>query len=193
MTKPVLSVSQAVKLPPAQFDGYPKEYVNNFNGFLMDICNCLWRSRAFNTTDSNAHGCLLPPKLLAPLTDYFASLDIGCNLSALFSLSYSPLLSNQSITYFREFEDEAIQQGDLEGGRPITTRQKGPVSQAGLKTLALEGGVNIGWADYRLGVLRHLERQGVNGVGELMYNVSMPEACDNSCTNKVTDYEALDT
>ncbi|KAK8041386.1 hypothetical protein PG994_014393 [Apiospora phragmitis] len=40
---------------------YSVAYINGFNGFLMDVCNCLWRARAFNAQDANAHGCLLPP------------------------------------------------------------------------------------------------------------------------------------
>jgi centromere protein I len=45
---------------------YPREYVNHFNGFLMDICNLVWRNRAFKAggpeskQDQNAHGCTLP-------------------------------------------------------------------------------------------------------------------------------------
>jgi centromere protein I len=38
---------------------YPREFVNRFNAFLMDVCNCVWRNRAFNDSDTNASGCLL--------------------------------------------------------------------------------------------------------------------------------------
>lgn len=31
---------------------YDKSYVNLYNGFLMDICNCFWRSRAFGDRKS---------------------------------------------------------------------------------------------------------------------------------------------
>ncbi|KFZ20172.1 hypothetical protein V502_03299 [Pseudogymnoascus sp. VKM F-4520 (FW-2644)] len=164
MSKPI-----PVRPDPSQGaipESYPKEYVNHFNGFLMDICNCLWRSRAFNTTDTNALGCLLPPPLLPKFTSYVSSLDTGLTLPSLFTLSYSPILCNLSISYLRELEDKADE--EAEGG--IKTRHAGPVTQKSLVTLGKEGGLQLSWADYRLGVLTYLERRGAKGVGELMYN-----------------------
>ncbi|WZH45059.1 Mis6-domain-containing protein [Fusarium acuminatum] len=35
---------------------YNKVFVSLFNGYLMDICNCFWRGRAFTDSDPNAHG-----------------------------------------------------------------------------------------------------------------------------------------
>ncbi len=145
-------------------DLYPKEYVNHFNGFLMDICNCLWRSRAFNTGDTNALGCLLPQNVVAILSQYVSSLETGLSLQSLFSLSYSPLLCNFSISYLRELEDRA------NGGKGVAIRHAGPVAQKSLLALGREGGLQVVWPQYRLGVLKYLEDKGVGGVGELMYN-----------------------
>lgn len=42
---------------------YTTEFVGHFNGFVMDICNCIWRNRAFTPTDitiNNAHACIIP-------------------------------------------------------------------------------------------------------------------------------------
>ncbi|PQE30791.1 Mis6 domain-containing protein [Rutstroemia sp. NJR-2017a WRK4] len=141
---------------------YPKDYVNHFNGFLMDLCNCLWRSRAFNKTDVNALGCLLPEKTAAGLEMYISRLDTGLSLSSLFSLSYSPAICHFAISYVRELEDQA--------GGAITIQHAGPVTQASLKRLSNDGGLAVSWQDYRLGVLRYLEERGFSGVGELMYN-----------------------
>lgn len=140
---------------------YPKEDINHFNGFLMDICNCIWRSRAFNKSDTNALGCLLPVEATTALATYVSSLDTSISLAGLFSLSYSPVLCQIAISYVRELEDN-------EDG--IDIRHAGPVSQGSLKQLSLDGGLVLSWADYRLGVLQYLENSGVAGVGELMYN-----------------------
>jgi centromere protein I len=145
---------------------YPKDYVNHFNGFLMDICNCLWRSRAFNTSDVNALGCLLPSPLLPQLIAYVSGLETGVNLPALFSLSYSSVLCQLSINYVRELEDNEEETGS-EG---LTRRHAGPVTQRSLVQLAKDGGLSLLWPTYRLGVLQYLESKGVTGVGELMYN-----------------------
>ncbi|KAI0129232.1 Mis6-domain-containing protein [Hypoxylon sp. NC0597] len=145
---------------------YTSEYINEFNGFLMDICNCLWRSRAFNSSDVNSHGCLVPMALTEDLTSYVNSLRMGATLSTLFSLSYSPVLCLLAISYFRELEDEELQRNAEE----LSTRHAGPVTRTSLSTLANSGGLRVGWDDYRLGVLSYLEGKGMAGIGQLMYN-----------------------
>ncbi|KAI1096815.1 Mis6-domain-containing protein [Rostrohypoxylon terebratum] len=145
---------------------YTSEYINEFNGFLMDICNCIWRSRAFNNTDVNAHGCLVSRSLTEDLASYVNNLNMGSALPALFSLSYSPVLCLVAISHFRDLEDEELRQNDGE----LSTRHAGPVTRVSLGALANKGGLRVGWDDYRLGVLSHLERRGMAGVGELMYN-----------------------
>lgn len=145
---------------------YTSEYINEFNGFLMDICNCIWRSRAFNRNDVNSHGCLVPSSLTEDLASYINSLNMGGSLPTLFSLSYSPILGLSAISYFRELEDEELERGSGE----LSTRHAGPVTRASLNTLANNGGLKVAWDDYRLGVLTYLERKGITGVGQLMYN-----------------------
>lgn len=141
---------------------YPKAYVNRFNGFLMDICNCLWRSRAFNTTDVNALGCLLPVQTIRTLSPYISKLETSLSLDLLFSISYSPATCHLAIKYVRELEDQAEDEIDV--------RHAGPVTQSSLKTLEKDGGLSVSWQDYRLGVLQYLEGKGFPGAGELMYN-----------------------
>lgn len=153
--------------PPAESSSveratYHKDYVNHFNGFLMDTCNCLWRSRAFNTTDTNAIGCLMPAAVVAALSTYTSGLDAALPLLSLFSLSYSPMFCSLAASFLRDLEDNAADN--------VSTRHAGPVTQASLKRLERNGGLKIQWADYRSGMLRYLEGSGAPGVAELMYN-----------------------
>jgi len=144
-------------------EAYPRDYVNHFNGFLMDICNCLWRNRAFNKQDINALGCLLPDSVLPTLRE--AAIARGYTLSTLFSLSHSEALCALSIACFRELEDRAA-----EANTAIRVRHAGPVTSQSLTLLGSDGGLKISWGDYRLEVLKWLEGKGLAGVGELMYN-----------------------
>lgn len=160
MARPPPSSSPSTIAP---HETYPRAYVAHFNGFLMDICNLLWRSRAFNTTDTNALGCLLPPSLLPPLRTYASTLDY--TLAALFSLSQNPTLSALSIAAFRDLEDAAEEKEE----GTVKARHAGPVGQRSLAGLKGDGGLDIGWPEYRLEVLRWLEERGVEGVGELMF------------------------
>jgi centromere protein I len=149
--------------PPRE---YPRDYVNAFNGFLMDICNLLWRSRAFNTTDTNALGCLLPAPVTASLRAYVERLSPPQVLQTLFSLSHNPALVGLSIAALRDLEDRSV---ETEMETRISVRHAGPVTQRSLAALAADGGIRIGWAEYRLEVLNWLGDVGVHGVGELMF------------------------
>ena len=146
---------------------YTPQYVNEFNGFLMDICNCLWRSRAFNAKDNNSHGCLLPTPVVDGLAAYVRRLDTGASLASLFSLSHSPVLGLLAISYFRGLEEAALE-GEEDGG--LGARHAGPVTRTTLAALAQDGGLSMTWDEYRLGVLKYLEQNGLDGVGQLMYN-----------------------
>ncbi|KAK1760496.1 centromere protein I [Echria macrotheca] len=154
---------EAVMLPPAkrQLTRREREQINTFNGFLMDLCNCLWRERAFSTTDLNAQGCRIPPPLVPSLSGYVRAIDADLHLTALFGLSHSPVVCLQSISYVRELEDNDDE---------VATRHAGPVTQMSLAQLTTRGGLRLTWQEYRLGVLQHLEKQGFPGVPELMYN-----------------------
>lgn len=68
----------------------------------------------------------------------------------------------------REAEDREVQEGEDTKGHGIKVRHAGPVSQKSLAILGREGGIVLGWKEYRLLVLGWLGMRGVGGVGELM-------------------------
>lgn len=142
---------------------YDRTYVNLYNGFLMDICNCLWRSRAFSVAETNAHGCLAPRPTLDALTPYVTSVERSFTLATIFGLSHAPTICYQSIQQVREMEDQ-----ELTKGRPLRVRHAGPVTHASLVQLASSGGINLSWQDYRIGVLNGLTNQGLAGIAELL-------------------------
>lgn len=156
-------MSNAAKKLGPQYD---KAEVNTFNGFLMDICNCLWRGKAFAKSDAHARGCMVADAVVAPLEAYVGGLPDGgeTTLAALFTMSFSPLLCLQAIGHVRgreEAEDEEVE---------LQARHAGPVTQKSLGQLARRGGLELQWQDYRLGVLRHLDERAFSGIPELMYS-----------------------
>lgn len=128
----------------------------------MDTCNLLFRSRAFNAADGHALGCLISPPVVASLSTYTSGLDPPQPLTSLFSLSYNPNLSALSIAAFREVEDAAE---DKQPGS-VAVRHAGPITMKSLVQLGREGGVRMGWKEYRVLVLRWLEGVGVNGIAD---------------------------
>lgn len=154
----------AKKLGP----GYDKQMVNVFNGFLMDICNCFWRGKAFAKTDAHARGCMVSDEVIAALRGYVSSLtDSGSGemeLGALFTMSYSPLLSFQGMEHLRRLEDDEDEDYELRA------RHAGPVTSRSLGQIAMKGGLELVWQDYRLGLLKRLEEREWRGIPELMYS-----------------------
>lgn len=142
---------------------YDKEYINLYNGFLMDICNCLWRSRAFSSEEANTKGCMVPQPTVVALTAYVASVEGSFALTSLFGLSHSPTLCYQSIQLVRDLEDDAMAQG-----ASIFARHAGPVTQDSLQRLESTGGMKLTWQAYRIKVLQGLMAKGVPGVAELL-------------------------
>ncbi|KAG6041253.1 hypothetical protein E4U41_005294 [Claviceps citrina] len=144
---------------------YDRSFVDLFNGYLMDMCNCLWRNRAFNDTDTNARACTLSAATVRALAGYVLSVDRALALNSCFSLSHSPVLCYQSIERVRDLEDDAMRHD-----ASIRVRHGGPVTQSSLVRLANAGGMRLGWQDYRIEVLRNLADSGFPGVAELLKN-----------------------
>ncbi|KAJ0334363.1 hypothetical protein COL5a_000418 [Colletotrichum fioriniae] len=145
---------------------YAPSYVNHFNGYLMDICNCLWRGKAFNDGDKNALGCLSAGPVTQRLRRYVEDLGTDLALPTLFGFSYSPLLSLQAIECIRELEDRELAANE----QAISTRHAGPVTSSSLARLADARGLRITWSEYRIIVLRALEGKGLGGIPSLMKN-----------------------
>ncbi|KAI5290452.1 hypothetical protein KEM54_001514 [Ascosphaera aggregata] len=84
-------------LPERWPDPYPTAMVSQFNGYVMDTCNLLWRNRALNDDDPNAVGCNIPRATVEEYKKYLealssagqgrnltgGSLDDKCDLSGL--------------------------------------------------------------------------------------------------------------
>lgn len=69
----------------------------------------------------------------------------------------------------REIEDEKIAtRGEKEFEQEVRVRHAGPVTQKSLLVLGREGGVVVGWKDYRLAVLTYLKQRGMVGLAEFM-------------------------
>lgn len=142
----------------------PTESTRVFNGYLMDICNLIWRSRALIATDTNAMGCLYPAGNLKELQSYLSGVDQDYNTAIIFGPSHNPLTSSISKAAFLTLEMETRPHSDEP---PL--QHAGPVTQRSLVSWAQEAGIDLSWKDYRIATLDYLEARGANGVKDLMY------------------------
>ncbi|PGH09946.1 hypothetical protein AJ79_05562 [Helicocarpus griseus UAMH5409] len=155
---------------------YPTELVSQFNGYVMDICNLLWRNRGLNAEDPNALGCLVPAEVVKEMSQYLAELsespghDDGTGeqhiyqVSSIFSLSQNAALCRISSACFRGIEEES----SGTEGEPPSVRLTRPVTQKALAALDREGGVRINWQEFRLRMLEWLDELRVEGIGNIM-------------------------
>jgi centromere protein I len=164
--------SQVLQAPNPSGSLYPTDLVGQFNGYVMDICNLLWRNRGLNGEDPNALGCLIPASTVSALTQYVRDSNeiakerkrdssFHYNLSSIFSLSHHAALCNISAACFADIEEE----NDITEEQPKLRR---PVTQKALSTLEKDGGVKMTWQEYRIRMLDWLEGAESRGIGDLM-------------------------
>ncbi|KAL3471799.1 Mis6-domain-containing protein [Aspergillus californicus] len=151
---------------------YPQHLVGQFNGYIMDICNLVWRNRALNFDDPNALGCLIPPATITALTQYIRETNekarkrnreaaFSYTIASVFSLSHHAALSNLSAVCFAGIERE----NSISEAQP---RLRKPVTQKALSALEKDGGVRMTWQDYRVRMLESMDAVGTTGIGNLM-------------------------
>ncbi|TID19945.1 Mis6-domain-containing protein [Venturia nashicola] len=138
---------------------YHAESTKILNGYLMDICNLLWRSRALTTSDTNSFGCLCPDPVTTELTAYISRFNSNQALNKSFDFSHNPLIASLSWTAFAEFQKKKRKE----------MRHDGPVTQQSLVKLGNEGGVTVSWKEYRVMILGWLEERGMEGFKLLMF------------------------
>ncbi|KAL4967363.1 Mis6 domain protein [Aspergillus stella-maris] len=151
---------------------YSQQLVGLFNGYIMDICNLVWRNRALNSEDPNAVGCLIPPATITALTQYLRDVNerarkrnrenaFSYTLASVFSLSHHAALCNMSASCFADVERE----NDVKDDQP---RLRKPVTQKALSALEKDGGIQMTWQDFRVRMLDWMDSTGGNGVSNLM-------------------------
>ncbi|KAL4793449.1 Mis6-domain-containing protein [Aspergillus venezuelensis] len=151
---------------------YSQQLVGLFNGYIMDICNLVWRNRALNSEDPNAVGCLIPPATITALTQYLRDVNerarkrnredaFSYTLASVFSLSHHAALCNMSASCFADIERE----NDVKDDQP---RLRKPVTQKALSALEKDGGIQMTWQDFRVRMLDWMDSTGGNGVSNLM-------------------------
>ncbi|KAI2819332.1 hypothetical protein CBS115989_4429 [Aspergillus niger] len=162
--------SQVLRVPNSQDSLYPTELVGQFNGYIMDICNLIWRNRGLNSEDPNAVGCLIPAPTVGALTRFIREFNererkrdssFVYTISSVFSLSHHVALCNMSAACFSDLEEE----NNISDEQP---KLRKPVTQKALSALEKEGGMKMTWQEYRVRMLDWLDATGSVGIGNLM-------------------------
>ncbi|KAJ5280095.1 Centromere protein Cenp-I [Penicillium angulare] len=164
--------SKIVKAPSPPEPLYDPELVGQFNGYVMDICNLIWRNRALNREDPNAQAFFIPLTSVSAFTNYVRDINeaarhydresaFHCTLSSLFSLSHHTAFCNLSAACFAELEEEQ----EIAEHQP---RLRKPVTPKSLQALEKNGGAKMTWQEYRIVFLEWLDAIGSRGTSDLM-------------------------
>ncbi|KAF9583775.1 hypothetical protein BGW38_008575 [Lunasporangiospora selenospora] len=148
-----------VPVPP-EVPGYSRDYVIQFNSLVMDICNFIWRNRAFNKTDKNARGFLVDSNTVGHVRQVCA--DGGLAVNNMLSLTHSAAFAGFSARFLSTLEDQY--------NIPAEKRLRAPASNPALKDMMANGGLNIAFEDYRVQYLDYLEQEGFEGVCRFLYD-----------------------
>ncbi|KAF9282788.1 hypothetical protein BGZ68_005746 [Mortierella alpina] len=151
---------QAAMPAPQEIPGYSREYVVLFNSFVMDICNFLWRNRAFNKSDKNARGFLMDQQAIGHTRQ--VCVDGGLSMNNMLSITHSLALSGYSARFLRSLEER--------NGIPLEKRLKAPASTPALKDMVSKGGLNMTFDEYRIQYLDHLEAKGFEGISQFLFD-----------------------
>ncbi|KAH8695101.1 Mis6 domain protein [Talaromyces proteolyticus] len=168
--------SKTLQSPVKSVGGfYAPEMVGLFNGYVMDLCNLIWRNRALNNEDQNSLGCLIPKVAKDALDEYINDSNeilkrrrgrlegpaFNHSLGLMFSLSHHVALASHSAACFAAFEDQDIT-------RESQLRLRKPVTQKNLTAHEKDGGAKLSWQEYRVRMLDWFEELGSEGIGRLM-------------------------
>ncbi|KAG0250868.1 hypothetical protein BG011_008026 [Mortierella polycephala] len=146
--------------PPIEVPGYSREYVVLFNSFVMDICNFLWRNRAFNKSDKNARGFLMDQHAIGHAKQI--CMGGGLSMNNMLSLTHSLAMSGYSARFLRSLEER--------DSVPVERRLKAPASAPALKDMVAKGGLNMTFEEYRIQYLDFLEQKGFQGISQFLYD-----------------------
>lgn len=121
--------------------------VDRFNGFVMDFCNTIWRSRALNKTDQNAVGLDIDDETIGQLNSVCE--ERGQSLLHAFSITHSGAMG-----YFAyEFMEKLVPSQSV----------KKPITLASVKEL------NLSYMDVRIAFLNSLKERGFTGLYAFLY------------------------
>ncbi|ORZ09055.1 Mis6-domain-containing protein [Lobosporangium transversale] len=155
------SLQAGAALPaPFEVPGYNREYVVLFNSFVMDICNFLWRNRAFNKTDKNALGFSMDHRTITQIKRVCA--DAGLNMNNMMSITHSIAMSGYSARFLKSLEEQ--------NNIPEEKRLRAPASSSALKDMVTKGGLNMKFDEFRVQYLDHLEQNGFEGISQFLFD-----------------------
>ncbi|KAI1315956.1 hypothetical protein EDD11_010594 [Mortierella claussenii] len=145
---------------PLEVPGYSRDYVILFNSYVMDICNFLWRNRAFNKSDKNARGFLMDQRTVTHIKQI--CVEGGLSMNNMMSMTHSIALSGYSARFLKSLEKQQ--------NVPLDKSLKAPASAPALKDMIAKGGLNMTFDEYRIQYLDHLEQCGFEGVSQFLFD-----------------------
>ncbi|KAI8356664.1 Mis6-domain-containing protein [Blakeslea trispora] len=136
---------------------HTQEYLEHFNTFMMDMCNSLWRNLGLCKTKEQTQAFSFSEKHIEQILELCQEKQV--DPQRVLSITHSGGFVSLSKRFMEMIEkDEKV---NKHHNKPITTYY--------LQELAQEGGVSIGYMDYRVEFLNHLTEMGLKGIPDLLY------------------------
>ncbi|SAL95068.1 hypothetical protein [Absidia glauca] len=138
-------------------DKHSEDYLDHFNTYVLDICNCLWRNLAFDHREGSSSTFALSPDIIA----FFHKRcdERGDSLNLLFSLTHSSAFVGFS-KQFMKIKTEEL---------GLQSQPEDLITVESVKALVNIEGEPMSYMDYRVDYLDYLNDLGFRGVYDLLY------------------------
>jgi hypothetical protein len=135
------------------------------NTYVVDICNIIWRNKAFDTSKSTKNTAFsLSYEFINSLQNSLSIFDQNLSFRTLFNIHSSPAFASYSLKILKGIEER-------ESG--ITVRLEGPLTQSSVQNLTDDPDtkwLNTTYENIRVDILKELGAMGYNGVSDLLFS-----------------------
>jgi centromere protein I len=137
---------------------------NIHNSYVVDICNLVWRNKAFDIGKNSRSAFGLSQSFTNAFATTVPIFDKNSSFKSLFNLHHAPAFASLSANILRRLED-----ADPE----CETRHEGPLTASSVQDLIDDVDskwLKMGFEDIRVEILKELENQGYVGLSKLLFS-----------------------
>ena len=136
-----------------------EDEVNRLNTMVVDICNMLWKDKAFIVKNGAGNGFDLDNSFV----QYLGTLT---NEKNFWLPSFFNLVSGSTFSIYSQSTIEELEKGVL----LLPSRHEGLITASSLEVLSMKGGISISYDQFRVKLLERIKSEGQVGVYDLLYS-----------------------
>lgn len=137
---------------------------NLHNSYVVDVCNLIWRNKAFDIGKNSTSAFGLTSSFSQSLGATLPIFDRHSSFKSLFSVHHTPAFASLSANIVRKLEDQTP---------ACETRHEGPITASSVEEILEDAGsqwLKLDFEGVRVEVLKELDRMGYTGLSDLLFS-----------------------